>query len=69
VNRTLDVAFRLLCIGVQRFSALPTDRPAALRCIVRNALRLLIAYTSRQEAAAIALQVLTEKPVTERTAA
>jgi hypothetical protein len=69
VSRPDDIAFRLLCIGVRRFSAEPAVRESAAMLMLRNALRLCLSLFPRAEVGKVILQVLSEPSSRGREAA
>lgn len=54
------IAFRFLSIASRRFSAEPDNRPAAVRMILTNALRIARVYLGDKETVRIALETINE---------
>lgn len=51
----------MLSIGLKKYAAIPAQREAAARLILRNAIRLAELHLGRSEAAALTLETLQER--------
>lgn len=56
----LDQLVRFASIGLRKYSTDPTGRKAASRLMLTSVLRLYMAHSSREDAAKVALEVLTD---------
>lgn len=59
------ICVRMASIALRKYTALPQERGAAVRMLLRNAVRMCVAHLGGQEAAKIALEALTEEDTSE----